>query len=271
MNNSNNKIGFLIPIRLSSERLPGKALKELNGKTVFENLLCRIKLSKYFNPDNVVVCTTQESTDDKLEQFLDDKGIQCFRGSTDDIIDRFYNCCKHYGFDAVIQIDGDDPCTDPEYMDKCMDKLLENENLGIVYIEGLPLGTASKAFKVSALNKIWNAKLDDLNDTGFMYYFLKTNLVEKYVIKDIPENHRNERARLTLDYEEDLKFFSELLKLAENDGNVATLTKLVEVMNQNPELLEINTFLNDRYWQRTAEKISLHYKDDGGNLREIRY
>jgi spore coat polysaccharide biosynthesis protein SpsF (cytidylyltransferase family) len=98
----NYNIGFIIPIRLSSERLPGKALRNLNGKTVFENLLGRIKLSKYYKKENVLVCTTTLPDDDKLENFLKTIGVKCFRGSVDDIIDRFYYACIEHKFDAVI-------------------------------------------------------------------------------------------------------------------------------------------------------------------------
>ena len=111
---------------------------------------------------------------------------------------------------AIVEADGDDPCVDPGYMDRCMDALLEDKSLGLVTVQGLPLGLASNAIRASALRTVREHCLTEQNDTGFIYYFTRTGLCRHAALSPISEAHRHETARLTLDYAEDLEFFRAL-------------------------------------------------------------
>ena len=190
------KMGALIPIRLASERLPNKALMDINGRKAIEHLLDRAFASKYLEPSNVIICTTTKSSDDPLVNLVTQRGANIFRGSETDIIDRFWCATREFGFDAFIQIDGDDICADTYYMDLCMKTLCENEEYDIVYCEGLPLGLGTKAIKTSALERVWKHHITDENDTGFIYYFTKTDLCNKKSIGPQKPNHINEKVRL---------------------------------------------------------------------------
>ena len=201
------RLGALVPVRLASERLPGKALLSIVGRPVITHLLDRLYRSRYLRPSDVVVCTTQDASDDPLVPVVEAAGAQVFRGSREDLIDRFRNAVRAFGFDAVIQADGDDPCADPLYMDLCMERLLTDESLGIVVPQGLPLGLASKAIRASAIERVWEAHLSKRNDTGFIYYFTRTALCKSAIVAPMGPDHQHDTARLTLDYPEDLAFF----------------------------------------------------------------
>ena len=149
-----NNFGTLIPVRLRSERLPGKALKTICGKPVICHLLDRAFASQYVLPENVVVCTTLDSTDDALVDVVEGYGASIFRGSADDIIKRFNDAIEAFGFDAVIQVDGDDPLCDPEYMDLTLEALIQDRELDFASSEGLPLGINSKSFTTKAMKKV---------------------------------------------------------------------------------------------------------------------
>ena len=62
------RIGALIPVRLSSERLPGKALMEFSGRPVLWHLLDRVAASRFVDVQDIVVCTTLDSDDDPLAE-----------------------------------------------------------------------------------------------------------------------------------------------------------------------------------------------------------
>src|SRR5690606_12654337 len=111
-------IGALIPVRLRSERLPGKALLPLAGRPMIAHLLDRMAASRFIaDKADIDVCTTTDPSDDPLQDAVEREGCSIFRGSVDDIILRFGDAMSHYGFDAVIQADGDDPLSATEYMD----------------------------------------------------------------------------------------------------------------------------------------------------------
>jgi len=254
------KIGALVPVRLASERLPGKALLPIVGRPMIAHLLDRLFASRYLSPERVVVCTTEDGSDDPLVPAVEATGAHVFRGSRDDIVDRFHRAVEAFGFDAVIQADGDDPCTDTLYMDLCMDRLLADDSLGIVVAEGLPLGLASKAIRASAVRTVWEHHLSERNDTGFIIYFTRTGLCKKGVVRPISPGHQHDTARLTLDYPEDLAFFRALFKELYREGEVFGVEEIVSLLRQRPDLLAMNACLDERYWQRTRELAQLQYR-----------
>jgi spore coat polysaccharide biosynthesis protein SpsF len=250
------RIGALIPIRLTSERLPAKAIREICGRPVVHHLLDRVCASRYIDdPKRVVVCTTEDSSDDPLVSIVESFGASVFRGSRDDIIQRFHDAMAAFDLDAVIQVDGDDPLTDPD--------------LGIVTCEGLPLGTASKSFSRSAMNKVMQHYRSGQNDTGFIYFFTKTGLFKTGTVKVMGPEHVNDKIRLTLDYEEDFALFTRIFETLYRPGVVFGLSEVVELARRQPEIMEINGNLNEQYWQRTRDKARLEYQDASGQLHSI--
>lgn len=257
------RIGALVPVRLASERLPGKALLPVAGRPVIMHLLDRLFVSRHLSPDRVVVCTTRDQSDDALVDVVRAAGARVFRGSRDNILDRFAGAVEESGFDAVIEADCDDPCTDPGYMDRCMDALLADESLGMVSVEGLPLGLASRAIRASALRTVREHCVTETNDTGFIYYFTRTGLCRHATLSPVSEAHRHETARLTLDYPEDLAFFRALFQELYVSGEVFRIEAIVRLLRQRPDLVTINANLTQRFWERTREKAKLEYRRDG--------
>lgn len=263
------KIGALIPIRLASERLPGKAIKKICGKPIVCHLLDRVFFSKYIDKKNAVVCTTKDASDDLLVEIVEAYGASVFRGSADDIIKRFHNAIEEFEFDAVIQVDGDDILCDAQYMDLTMDMLLSDETLDIVTCDKLPLGIASKSFTRQAMSKVYEHYQTERNDTGFIYFFTKSGLCKQTVVYPLSDEHILDEARLTLDYEEDLEVFSRVFNALFREGEVFGLDSVTKFLRGNAEVMKINSVLDEEYWQRTKDKAKLEYMDSDGVTRSI--
>jgi spore coat polysaccharide biosynthesis protein SpsF len=99
------RIGIIVLCRYSSSRLPGKILLPLYGKPILEYIL--EKITSVVPKDSVVVCTSDLKTDDSISTYCTDKGYNCFRGSLDNVAQRFLNCADHYQFDYIVRINGD--------------------------------------------------------------------------------------------------------------------------------------------------------------------
>jgi spore coat polysaccharide biosynthesis protein SpsF len=257
------KIGALVPVRLGSERLPGKALRTIADRPVIAHLLDRVFASRHLAPDRVVVCTTREPSDDALVDVVERTGARVFRGSRDNILERFASAVDAFGFDVVLEADGDDPCVDPGYMDRCVDALLADASLGMASVQGLPLGLSSNAFRASALRVVRDHCLTEQNDTGFMYYFTRTGLCRCATLSPVSEAHRHDTARLTLDYPEDLEFLQALFRELYVPGRVFGVEEIVSLLRRRPDLLALNAGLNERFWERTRERAKLEYSRDG--------
>jgi spore coat polysaccharide biosynthesis protein SpsF len=257
------KIGALVPVRLASERMPGKALLPIAGRPAILHLVDRLCGSKYLTPRQVVFCTTEDASDDPLVATAQASGAQVYRGSRDNIIDRLYKAVQQFDFDLVIQADGDDPCSDTTYMDLCMDRLLADPCLDIVVTDGLPLGLGSKAIRASAIQTVWQHHVTNRNDTGFIYYFTRTGLCKTASVKPVCPAHVHRKARLTLDYPEDLAFFEALFKELYKKNSVFGIDSIVALLQRRPDLVAINAGLNKKYRNRTRQLAQLDYQVDG--------
>lgn len=105
----------IVQARLSSSRLPGKVLLPILGKPMLtlqiERMLSAKKLGK------LVVATSIEASDDPLELLCQQLGVACFRGSLDDVLDRFYQTAKQHPAKHIVRTTGDCPVIDPEVLD----------------------------------------------------------------------------------------------------------------------------------------------------------
>lgn len=265
------KIGALIPMRLRSERLPGKALLDLCGQPVCYHLLDRVVACKYISdPANVVVCTTEDPSDDPLVEAIENYGCSVFRGAKDDIIARFAGAVDAFGFDYVVQADGDDPLSATEYMDLTMEKLLGDTSIDIVTVDGLPLGCATKSFSKDAMEKVLSFYATEKNDTGFIYYFTKTGLCEHKIITCENAAHMHPTARLTLDYQDDFSLFQHIFNECYESGKTFDLGSTVEFLHKNPELIKLNSMFEEEYRERTREKAVLNFKSTTGKLSPVK-
>ena len=214
-------------------------------------------------------CTTTDPSDDSLVPIVEAEGCSVFRGSVDDIILRFNDAIARFGFDAVIQADGDDPLSATEYMDATMERLLADPSLDIVTVTGVPLGTATKSFTAAAMAKVMAAYRTARNDTGFIYFFTKSGLCRHLSIEATEPDHRHDTARLTLDYESDLALFRRVFDALYRPDTIFGLAEVVRFLRAHPDVIEINRHVEKEYWARTAEKAVLEYAGEDGALRRI--
>tara|TARA_B100000131_G_scaffold98994_1_gene96080 strand:+ start:4413 stop:6446 length:2034 start_codon:yes stop_codon:yes gene_type:complete len=112
------KIVALVQARTGSVRLPQKVLKPILNKPMIELLLSRLSLSTEL--DEIVVATSEEKRDDKLESTVESLGFKCTRGSEKDVLNRFYKSAKFLEADVIVRITGDCPLVDSKLVDECI-------------------------------------------------------------------------------------------------------------------------------------------------------
>lgn len=106
------KIGIAILCRYSSSRLPGKILREINGRTILGHINDRLQRGCKGYP--VVVATSEDSSDDPIASYCRRSSLNCFRGSLNDVAGRLLACATQNKWDYVVRINGDNLFTDPE-------------------------------------------------------------------------------------------------------------------------------------------------------------
>jgi len=234
---------IFIPVRLTSQRLPSKHLKLVNGEIILLKLIKRLEKCKKIR--KIIVCTTTDNSDDPLIEILEKESILYFRGDKNDIITRFLNASKKFGTDLIIDVEGDKIYTDPLFVDTVVDEL-QDPNVDFVigsdsYKEfneynNFVSGFIPAGIKRTALEKLCTIKKSENTETGYREFFTKTKIFNcKYLV---PENFKNNSSdiRLTLDYKEDLqlanKIFCEL-------GDNFSSNDVLELLERKPSLIEI--------------------------------
>jgi len=146
--------------RSGSTRLPGKVLKEVDGKTLLQIHLDR--LNKCLKVDEIIVATTVNSEDEIIYNNALEWGFTAFRGSELNVLDRFYQSLKNKKPDWVVRVTSDCPLLDPELVDAVVN-FAQNNSYDYVsngMVEHFPDGQDIEVFKFSVLKKAWeNAKL----------------------------------------------------------------------------------------------------------------
>ncbi len=97
--------GIVILSRYNSSRLPGKALLKIKDKTILEYIVER--LNQVVRLSDIVIATSDEESDDPIAEFAAETGIGLFRGSLDNVAERFYEAAKSRGWDFATRINGD--------------------------------------------------------------------------------------------------------------------------------------------------------------------
>lgn len=149
------KTVLITQARTGSTRLPGKVLMEVNQKPLLKIHLDRLKKSK--KVDKIIVATTEKDEDNIIEKLVSDWGYVVFRGSENDVLDRFYQAVKNLNPLWVVRVTSDCPLIDPKLVD---DVIAYAQNNNIDYcsntlVENFPDGQDVEVFKFSALEYVW--------------------------------------------------------------------------------------------------------------------
>ena len=109
-------IGCIIQARTGSTRLPKKVMQKIdNDSTVIHYVINQIKSSKRI--EKIIVATTNLDEDDIICKYVDLQKIEFFRGSSEDVLDRYYQCARKFSIDIIVRITADNPLIDPNIID----------------------------------------------------------------------------------------------------------------------------------------------------------
>ena len=229
------KTAITITIRMKSTRLPQKALKKLSNKTLIDHLIERLKRAKL--PDEIILCTSTNPQDNILVKVAKKNNIKCFRGDEDDVLNRLYKAAKKYNIDFIISTTGDNPLTDPEYVDKTIEKFQET-NADYITSLDLPWGAFSYGVKIKALKKVLELKKE--SDTEVWgQYFTKSNLFKIEKI-EVDKSLKKPDLRLTVDTPEDFRLMEIIYDELYPKNPSFTLYDVIKLFKQNPKLKKFN-------------------------------
>lgn len=247
------KTAIIIQARMGSSRLPGKSLMEIEGKPLIWHVVERARRSK--EADEVVLATTVERVDDRLAEFAKNNGIRFFRGTLDDVLDRYYCAAKEVNADIVVRVTGDCPLVDPLLIDEAL-RIFKTGKYDYVSNGQEPWmdGFDVEVFSFSALEDAWkNAKM--ASEREHVTPHIKNNPKNrKFYMKNDP---RFDGIQCSVDRREDLEFVKAIYKDMLNGGkdHMFTYKDVMALLEKRPELLKINrgSVVNEGYFKSLKE------------------
>ena len=225
--------------RSGSTRLPGKVLKEINGKSLLQIHLERLKKCK--SVSEIIVATTTNIEDEIIFNKTIKWGFNAYRGSETDVLDRFYQAVKDKKADWIVRVTSDCPLIDPLLVDNVIDFVqASNTDYGAnILIENYPDGQDIEVFKLSALEASWqSAKLPSEREHVTPYIRNNSNFKGGHLFSSInyPCEFDFSKIRMTVDESKDF----ELISIIVNDlGTNKTWLEYANYIIKN-DLVKIN-------------------------------
>jgi spore coat polysaccharide biosynthesis protein SpsF len=253
------KILAVTQARYASSRLPGKILKEILGESLLEIHLKRISRSKLIS--KLKIATTNEPDVLLIENICRKLNLDIYKGSLEDVLERFYFATRIENPDWVVRFTSDCPLIDPLIIDSVIAYAFENDcdyasnTLNPTYPDGMDI----EIFKFSALEKAYNeATLKSDREHVTPYIWRNSTYKGGKIFKSVSyENEKNySHVRLTVDKIED---FIVIEQLVNHLGTDESWEKYTEYLLQHQEINSLNTgyIRNEGYQKSLDEDINL--------------
>lgn len=240
------KSGAIIACRMSSERLPGKTLMPICGKPMLELLIQRVKRSKAL--DKVVIATTTDASDDPIQTLCSELDIRCYRGSRDNVLERFIMAARDNQLEIAVRITGDCPLMDGEIIDDvvALFKSRPCDYASNVLKRTYARGWDVEVVRLTALRKIYNqspSQAEKEHVTCGIYQrpneFVCVNL-------EAPAKWSLPEARLCVDTQEDFELVRKIFEALYPKNLEFSWKDVVGLLRSNPDWLKINSSVRQK-------------------------
>ena len=227
---------------MGSSRLPGKILKPLGDTDVLSYDIARCRAIE--GVSEVVVATSTLPQDDTIAKWCEEHHVAYFRGSEDDVLERYVQCAKMYKPDYVMRVTSDCPFVDYEMASEIV-ALMEQKRKDVVLLEGeLPRGLAVELISYETLLRIDELGKEPRHREHVTYYAYEFKEQFETVSFKVPANRQAPQFRITLDTEEDYAMLVEVAKHF-NDHLVSSVD-VIEFLRKTPEVSKINAHIEQK-------------------------
>jgi len=195
---------------MGSTRLPGKVLRPIGHLPLLGHVLGRLALLRH--PVQAVVATTGLPQDDAIARYCESAGKDCFRGSELDVLDRYYQCARQYGFSHVVRLTADNPFTDMEELGRLIALHLAEGNAFTHAFGQLPVGVGAEIFSFGALEQSHREGHAAHHREHVDEYLIENPGLFKTGILNVPLSKTRPELRLTVDTEDDWRLADRLVR-----------------------------------------------------------
>ncbi len=250
-----NSATIIVQARVTSNRLKNKVLKKINGKTIIEIMISRLKLSKFYK--SIIVAIPKNKKNSKLYKFLKKKGINVQTGQENNVLDRYYQIAKKNKIKNIIRLTSDCPLIDYKIIDRLSQRFFKNKLNHISTSSSFAEGLDCEMFDFNTLKKIHKkAKLK--SEKEHVTLFIRNNK-KMFKSEKLKSKFDQSKYRFTLDEKNDLTVIKKIIQKFPQitKSKYVSSEKIINFLKKNKKIYKINSNIIRN------EGLLKSYKKDG--------
>lgn len=232
-------LGAVVQARMGSSRLPGKVLKKVAGRPLVDYLYTRLKECKPV--DHIIFAITDQEKDDVLAEYLVSQNYAVFRGSENDVLERYFLAAQHFNLDHVMRITADCPLIDPVICAHLIEIYYKEHAdyafLSPQYAEGLD----AEVMSFDTLEKAYHkATLLSEREHVTQYIHNHRNLFKRI---EVPNSCDDGHYRITVDEEEDFDVVKTIINHFEDQDVFPNFAMIKQFLDDHPDVMRRNAHI----------------------------
>ena len=247
------KVVIVVQARMSSSRLPGKVMLPILGESLLYRMVERLRMINH--KAEIVIATSQESSDDVISHESARMGIECYRGSLNNLLDRHYQVGIQTGAAIVLKIPSDCPLIDPRIIDEMLDFFEANPSrydyVSNLHPASFPDGNDVEIMTLECLERTWKEAEKPLELEHTTPYIWENQ--EKFRIGNVlwPSGDDYSMShRFTIDYEADYQFIKRVFEELYPKQADFSCGDILNLLEEKPEIYTINAKYAGVNWYR---------------------
>ncbi|MDO8662363.1 MAG: glycosyltransferase family protein [Candidatus Omnitrophota bacterium] len=228
----------IIQARNGSTRLPGKVMRCVNERPMVIWVVDRVRAATLV--DEVVVATTVDAQDDAMAEMLSDSGVRVLRGSTHDVLDRYYVAARQVSVENIVRITADCPLIDARVIDDVVGLFLKSgsDYTCNIMSRTYPDGQDVEVFSFGSLERAWQEAKTPREREHVTIYFREHP--EFFKISNLKYEHEWGHMRWTLDYAEDFAMIEEVFRAFKGRELEVSMEEIAAFLQKNPQVCALN-------------------------------
>lgn len=247
----------IIQARMGSSRLPGKVLMKVKEKSVLEHVIDRVRECKEI--DDIVVATTNLQKDDVIIDLLKNLRVNYFRGSEDNVLERYYEAATVYVATDIVRITSDCPLIDPQIVDNIIRFYKNNEYDMVTNAPNdeskrtYPRGLDTEVFSYEILERAYLKGTKSYQREHVTPYIYEND----FKIYNYKNQVNYSEYRWTLDTLEDFKLISLIYNNLYGKNKTFYMEDILDYIEKNPQAIDINKDIKQKKIKVELKKLTL--------------
>jgi spore coat polysaccharide biosynthesis protein SpsF (cytidylyltransferase family) len=234
------KVTAIIQARMTSARLPGKVLMEVMGRPLLSYQIERLRFCKRIR--DIIIATTTNKEDDPIAELSHKEGLKLYRGSEDDVLDRYFQAAKEYEAEHIMRLTADCPLIDPVHLDRMIKSFFLKKADYIYPSPTCAEGLDAEVFTFQALEKACNhSKLISEREHVTQYFHNNPDLFKIMRLKNKTDDGKY---RITVDEKEDFQVVKRIIEeLYATEDKPFGIEKITTFLDNHPDVFNLNSHI----------------------------